>query len=57
MLDFNAGKYAPFVWPAYALTALVFAGLIADSLTRARKWKRAALAQGQAATEAETDPR
>ncbi len=57
MLDFNAGKYAPFVWPAYALTALVFAGLIADSLARARKWKRAALAHDQAATEAETDPR
>jgi heme exporter protein D len=42
MLDFNAGKYAVFVWPAYGLTALVFAGLIADTLARARRWRRAA---------------
>jgi heme exporter protein D len=41
MLDFDAGKYAPFVWPAYALTAVVFALLIADSLDRARRWRRA----------------
>jgi heme exporter protein D len=41
MLDFDAGKYALFVWPAYGLTALVFAVLIADSLARARRWKRA----------------
>ena len=40
MLDFDAGKYAGFVWPAYGLTALVFAGLIADSLARARRWRR-----------------
>ena len=42
MLDFDAGKYAVFVWPAYALTALVFAALIADSIARARRWRRAA---------------
>ena len=42
MLDFNAGKYAAFVWPAYGLTALVFAALIADTLARARRWRRAA---------------
>jgi heme exporter protein D len=41
MLDFDAGKYAPFVWPAYGLTALVFAVLIADTLARARRWRRA----------------
>ncbi|QUD87031.1 heme exporter protein CcmD [Phenylobacterium montanum] len=40
MLDFNAGKYALFVWSAYGLTALVFAGLILDSLIGARRWKR-----------------
>lgn len=40
-LDFNAGKYAPFVWPAYALTAIVIAGLVADSLARARRWREA----------------
>lgn len=42
MLDFDAGKYAAFVWPAFAITALVFAGMIADSLARARRWKRQA---------------
>jgi heme exporter protein D len=40
MLDFDAGKYAAFVWPAYGLTALVFVGLIADTLVRARRWRR-----------------
>lgn len=42
MLDFDAGKYAAFVWPAYGLTAIVFAVLIADTLARARRWRRAA---------------
>lgn len=42
MFDFNAGKYAIFVWPAYAATALVFAVLIGDTLLRARRWRRAA---------------
>jgi heme exporter protein D len=41
MLDFDAGKYAAFVWPAYAITTAVFVGLIADSLARARRWRRA----------------
>jgi heme exporter protein D len=42
MLDFDAGKYALFVWPAYALTAVMFIGLVVDSLVRARRWRRAA---------------
>jgi heme exporter protein D len=42
MLDFDAGRYAIFVWPAYALTGLVFAVLILDSLLRAQRWRRAA---------------
>jgi heme exporter protein D len=41
MLDFNAGKYGPYVWPAYAVTALIFAVMIADSLVRARRWRKA----------------
>ena len=44
MLDFDAGRYAVFVWPAYGLTALVFLGLTLDSLLRARRWRRAAQA-------------
>jgi heme exporter protein D len=42
MLDFDAGKYAAFVWPAYGLTALVFLVLIADTLARARRWRQTA---------------
>ena len=41
MLDFDAGKYATFVWAAYGLTTLVFVLLIADTLARARRWRRA----------------
>ena len=42
MLDFDAGKYAAYVWPAYAITALVFAALIWSALAHARRWKRKA---------------
>jgi heme exporter protein D len=45
MLDFAAGKYALFVWPAYAITGAVFVLLILDSLARARRWRRAAEAR------------
>ena len=33
-------KYAEFIIPAYAISALVFAGLIAASLLHARRWRR-----------------
>jgi heme exporter protein D len=39
MLDLDAGKYAAFVWPAFAVTALVFAWMVIDSLARARRWR------------------
>lgn len=55
MFDFNAGKYALFVWPAYGLTALIFVVLIADSLLRARRWRRAAERHG--AQKADPEPR
>jgi len=42
MLDFDAGKYAPYVWTAYGLTAAVFALMVADTLARARRWRRKA---------------
>jgi len=42
MLDLDMGKYAGYVWPAYIISALVFAALIWDSLARARRWRRAA---------------
>jgi heme exporter protein D len=42
MLDLDAGKYAAFVWPAYALTSLMFAAMIGLTLARARRWRRRA---------------
>lgn len=42
MLHLETGKYALFVWPAYGLTALVFAVLIAASLGHARRWRKRA---------------
>jgi heme exporter protein D len=41
-MDFDAGRYALYVWPAFAAVAAVFAWMIADSLMRARKWRREA---------------
>lgn len=40
MLDFDTGKYALYVWPAFGLTALVFAGMVVASLTHARRWRK-----------------
>lgn len=34
-----AGKYAAFIWPAYAACVAGFAWMIADTLARARKWR------------------
>lgn len=42
MPDLNFGKYAAYVWPAYIITALVFAGLIVGALRHASYWKRRA---------------
>jgi heme exporter protein D len=44
MLDFNAGKYAPYVWPAYAITLAVFLAMVLGVLMNARRWRRAVLA-------------
>jgi heme exporter protein D len=40
--DFDAGKYAVYVWPAFALTAAAFVWMIADSLGASRRWRREA---------------
>ena len=37
MLDF---KYAEYIVPAFAITGLVFAGLIWFSLSHARRWRK-----------------
>jgi heme exporter protein D len=34
------GKYAAFIWPAYAVTAIGFAWMTLDTLLRARRWRR-----------------
>ncbi|MDP1615785.1 heme exporter protein CcmD [Phenylobacterium sp.] len=39
MLDFDASPYGAYVWPAFAITALVFAGMIAAALAHARRWR------------------
>jgi heme exporter protein D len=52
-LDFDAGKYAIYVWPAFALTAATFAWMIVDSLASARRWR--AEAERLAARADETD--
>jgi heme exporter protein D len=39
-LDLDPGRYGGYIWPAYAVTALVFAALVADTLLRARRWRR-----------------
>ena len=47
MPDFDFGKYAVYIWAAYALTAAVFAWLVLGALSHARKWKRRAEALGR----------
>ena len=39
--------YAAYIWPAYAITALVFAVLIGGALAHARRWKKRAEADGE----------
>lgn len=34
--------YAAYIWPAFGITVLVFAGMISLSLNHARRWKRKA---------------
>ncbi len=47
LLPVNHDKYALFVWPAYAITALVFAWMVVDTLIRASRWRRRAEQSGE----------
>ncbi len=38
MLDLDMGRYAAFVWPAWALSAAVLALLAARAVIAARRW-------------------
>jgi len=40
MPNFELGEYAIYILPAYAISALVIAAAVADTLLRARRWKR-----------------
>ena len=39
-LDLDPGRYGGYIWPAYAVTALVVLALVIDTLLRARRWRR-----------------
>ena len=40
LLRLFAGTYGAYIWPAYGASALAFAWMIADTLRRARRWRR-----------------
>ena len=40
MPNLDLGKYAAYIIPAYLISAAVIGALIADTLLRARRWKR-----------------
>jgi len=42
MIDLDVGKYAAFIWPAYAITVLAFAVMIAGALNHSRRWRKRA---------------
>ncbi len=42
MLHLDAGKYAAFLWPAFAISAFVIAVMIGNALAYARRWRRRA---------------
>lgn len=39
MLDLDMGKYAAFVWPSWAISAVVLAALAARAVLAARRWR------------------
>jgi heme exporter protein D len=47
MLHLDMGRYAAYVWPAYAISAAVLLAMLWDSLMRARRWRKAAEAAQQ----------
>ena len=38
MIDLDMGRYAAFVWPAWALSAAVIGALTARAVIAARRW-------------------
>ena len=42
MFDFDAGKYAIYVWGAYGAAGAALLWMVADTCARARYWRRKA---------------
>ena len=40
MPNFELGKYAVYIVPAYAICAVVIAAIVADTLLRTARWRR-----------------
>lgn len=40
MLDLDMSPYAAFVWPAWAISALVLAALVIRAMVASHRWKR-----------------
>jgi len=36
----GADRYAVFIWPAYAISAVVFVWMVLDTTLRARRWRK-----------------
>lgn len=39
-LDLDMGRYGGYIWPAFAVTAVVLAALVIEALLRSRRWRR-----------------
>ncbi len=42
MPNFELGKYAAYILPAYAITILIVLAIVGDTLMRTARWKREA---------------
>ncbi len=42
MPNLELGKYAGYILPAYAITVVIVAAIVADTLARTARWKREA---------------
>jgi heme exporter protein D len=41
-LHLPGGRYAVYIWPAYAVSVLAFAWMVMDTLIKAARWRRRA---------------
>jgi heme exporter protein CcmD len=48
MPNLEFGKYAAYIAPAYLISLVVIAGMVADTVLRARRWRREAARREQA---------